>query len=125
MADVLSRVFERQVSQKPEVSWMALFQTLILVYSSLADQDKDPFCSDLRRIITNGLENDAKFQLHKGLLVYHPQGAWRKRFVVPETLRSMLLHYFLTVLAGHLGAFKTFRKVAANFFWANMHSDIF
>ena len=118
VADALSRVFEGQVSQEPDVSWMALLQSLPLVYSSLADhQDKGPFCIDLRGRITNGLNNDAKFQLHKGLLVYYPRGARRKRFVVPETLRSMLLHYFHNyVLAGDLGAFKPFRKVAANYF---------
>jgi hypothetical protein len=106
---------------------MALLQSHPFVYSSLSDhQSKDPLCVDLGRSITDGLDTDEKFQLHKGLLVYCPRGARRRRFVVPETLRPMLLHYFHdSALAGHLGAFKTRRKVAANFFWPKMRSEIF
>ena len=38
----------------------------------------------------------------------------------------MLLHYFHdSVLAGHLGAFKTYRKIASNFRWPKMRIEIF
>jgi hypothetical protein len=79
VADALSRVFDGQVSPDPPASWMALLQSLPLVYSSLSDhQSKDPLCVDLRRRITDGLNNEAKFQLYKGLLVYCPRGARRR-----------------------------------------------
>jgi len=46
--------------------------------------------------------------------------------VVPTSIRPMLLSYFHdSVLAGHLGARKTFQKIAANFWWPRMRPEIF
>jgi len=46
--------------------------------------------------------------------------------VVPAILRPMLLSYFHdSALPGHLGAHKTFHKVAVNFWWPKMRTEIF
>ena len=38
----------------------------------------------------------------------------------------MLLKYFHdSVLSGHLGALKTFQKIAGNFYWPKMRAEIF
>jgi hypothetical protein len=45
--------------------------------------------------------------------------------VVPASLRQMLLKYFHdAVLSGHLGARKTFQKIAENFWWPKMRAEI-
>ena len=55
-----------------------------------------------------------------------PKVAKRSRWVVPSILRPMLLKYFHdSALAGHLGAFKTFRKIVTNFLWPKMRAEIF
>jgi hypothetical protein len=45
---------------------------------------------------------------------------------VPESLRLMALKYFHdSVLSGHLGAFKTFRKIAHTFYWTKIRKEIY
>ena len=64
------------------------------------------------------------FQIHKGLLCFFPRRA-RRRWVVPSSLRGMLLWYFHGgIFAGHLGARKTFGKVASNFLWSSMRNEV-
>ena len=56
----------------------------------------------------------------------HSKGAKRCRWVVSSILRPMLLKYLHdSALAGHLGAFKTYRKIANNFWWPKMRTEIF
>jgi len=60
------------------------------------------------------------------IFCFLPKSAKRCRWVVPNILKSMLLKYFHdSALAGHLGAFKTYRKIANNFWWPGMHAEIF
>ena len=66
------------------------------------------------------------FQVWKELLCFFPRRVKRRRWVVPTSLRPVLLSYFHdSVLAGNLGARKTFQKIAANFWWPRMRSEIF
>jgi hypothetical protein len=65
------------------------------------------------------------FQIWKELCFY-PKRVKRRRWVVPTSLRPMLLNYFHdSVLAGHLGARKTFQKIAVNVWWPRMRLEIF
>ena len=58
--------------------------------------------------------------------MFFPKRAKRLRWVVPAILRPMLLSYFHdSALAGHLGTFKTFRRIAGNFWWPQMPTEIF
>jgi hypothetical protein len=117
VADALSRIFEGKICEGPELTCASLLESLPLVYSSIeSHQTDDPFCKDVRaKLVADPAEVD-KFSIFKNLLCYYPKGAKRRRWVVPTLLRPMLIKYFHdSPLAGHLGAFKTFNKVAMNF----------
>jgi len=120
VADALSRVFEGK-------SRATLLESLPLVYSSIErHQTDDSFCKELKEKILAGLPAVDKFRLHKNLVCFFPKRAKRRRWVVPVILRPMLLSYFhYSPLAGHLGAHKTFHKVAANFWWPKMRDEVF
>jgi transposase InsO family protein len=46
--------------------------------------------------------------------------------VFPASMKSMLLQYYHdSSLAGHLGARKTFQKIATNFWWPCMRTEFF
>ena len=67
-----------------------------------------------------GVDN---FQMSRGLLCYCSIGV-RSRWIVPVSLRPMLLKYFNdSVLSGHLGAL--FQKMAGNSYWPKMRAEIF
>ena len=58
-------------------------------------------------------------------VLYFPKEAKRGRWVVPELLRTMLLQYFHDYsFGGHLGA-KTFHRLAGNFWWPKIRTEIF
>jgi hypothetical protein len=85
---------------------MALWQLLPLVYSSLEQhQQEDPCCKELQGRMLAGDPSAEKFQLQGDHLSYYPKGARRCRWVVPASLKVMLLKYFHdSILSGHLGA---------------------
>jgi hypothetical protein len=97
------------------------------VYSSLHEhQLSDEFCENIRQKIASGFPGAENSQIGKDLVCYVPRGAKRSRWVVPLILRSIVLKYFHdSVFAGHLGAFKTFRKVAANLWWPKIRTKVF
>jgi hypothetical protein len=120
-------MFEGVEWNTPEYECVAVIQSLPLVYLSLAKhQEKGAFCKDIRSQIQAGNVDGGNYELHKGLLCYRPKGARSRRWLVPESLRLMVLQYFhYGVLSGHLGAFKTFRKVARAFYWPKMRQEVF
>jgi hypothetical protein len=80
----------------------------------------------LRDKIQAGRNKADNFQVRKNLLCYFPNTARRHRWVVPATLRPMLLNYFHDcVLSGHLGARKIFYKVATNSWWHKTQAEVF
>jgi hypothetical protein len=127
VADALSRIFEEACGNTPEMNCAVLLEPLPLVYSSLEDRQKeDSFCKDLRDKIQAGQGGVDNFQVQRDRLCYYPKGARRRRWIVPVSLRPMLLKYFNdSVLLGHLGARKTFQKIATNFWWPKMRAEIF
>jgi len=127
VADALSHVSEGQSHETPEMACAAVLKSLPLVYSSMEEhQADDQFCKDLRQKITTDQAAVDNFQIHKGLVCFFLKRAKRCRWVVPTTLRPMLLKYFHdSALAGHLGAFITFHKIVANFWWPKMRTEIF
>jgi transposase InsO family protein len=120
-------MFEGVERETPEEQCVAIMKSLPLVYSSLSEhQEKDAFCRGVRNQIRTGMAGSSNYQIHEGLVRYRLKGAKSRRWLVPESLRPMVIQYFHDgVLSGHLGAFKTFRKVARAFYWHKMRSDIF
>ena len=126
VADALSRVFEGNTRQNPEMKCATILESLPLVYSSLEEHEmSEQLCKDLRQKVTTNSPGSENFQIRKNLVSYNPKGAKRGRWVIPSILWPMLLHYFHdSVLAGHLGAFKTYHKIASNFWWPKMSIEI-
>jgi len=127
VADALSRTFEGGPDENVEVSCGALLESLPLVYSSLKEhQENDAFCMEVLKKIQDKQTGVENFQVHKGLLCYFPKRSKRRRWVIPPVLRPMLLKYFHdAVLAAHLGAWKTYHRVASNFWWQKMGTQVF
>ena len=117
VADALSRVFEGKVKEGPEAICGTILESLPLVYSSLEEhQTNGAWCKDMKQMVITGAPGAKNFQISKNLLCFRPKSTKRGRWVVPSILKPMLLKYFHdSVLAGHLGAFKTYRRLANNF----------
>ena len=70
-------------------------QSLPLVYSSLVEhQAKDDYCGGINDRPQTKLPSSEKFQRHKCLFCFYPKKAKRRRWIVPVSLREMLLKYF-------------------------------
>ena len=112
----LSRMFEGRSPDDPESICATMLNSLPLVYSSLQEhQWDDQLCKDLRKAVERKENAANKFQIYNQLLCYFPRGARRRRWVVPVSLKSMVMQYFHDgIFAAHLGAWKTFGKVSSN-----------
>jgi hypothetical protein len=127
VADALSRMFEGQCQENPELICAGMLGSLPLVYSSLQEhQRNNVFCEDLRKRVENKESRGNNLQIHNGLLCYFPKKARRRRWVMPSSLENMLLRYFHDrIFTGHLGARKTLGKMASNFWWLGMRNEVF
>jgi len=127
VADALSRMFDGHCPESPEIVCATMLNSLPLVYSSLQEyQGDDALCRDLKRKVENKIAAADNFCIYNGLLCYSPKKARRRRWVVPSSLKRMLLQYFHDGgLAGHLGARKTFSKIVSNIWWPSMRKDVF
>ena len=73
VADALSRMFEGQTFESPEMICAKLLNSLPLVYSSLYEHQKDDvFCQDLRKKAEGKEAWGKNFQIYKDLLCYFP-----------------------------------------------------
>ena len=81
---------------------------------------------DLRAKIQAGRGTAYEFQYFEGLLYCYRNRVKRRWFVVPASLKRMVLQYIQdSVYGGYLGSLKTLLKVAANFYWPKMRSQVF
>ena len=101
-------MFDGQNHDTPEVVCAGLLQSLPIVYSSLEEyQAEDEFCKNVKRKIEADPTTISNFCIHKKLVCFFSNWAKRRRWVIPATLRLMLLSYFHdSAMAGHLGSFK-------------------
>jgi transposase InsO family protein len=89
-------------------------------------QKEDSWCKEVRDRLENGDPAMNKYQLYNRLVCYHPRGVKARRYVVPAQLRPMLIKYFQdSPLSGHLGMFKTWKKVSRQFYWPKLKEDVF
>jgi 5-methylcytosine-specific restriction endonuclease McrA len=57
---------------------------------------------------------------------YQLKSAKTRRYAGPVLLRPMLLKYFYnSPMSGHLGSFKTWKKVGHQFDWPKLREDVF
>jgi hypothetical protein len=117
VADALSRIFEGENEDGPELVCASLLEYVPLVYSSLGEhQGEDMFCKDIKERVLRAKPEFESYQIHKDPTCYFPKGARRCRWLVPSVLRCMTLKYFHdSALSGHLGAFKPFCRITTNF----------
>jgi hypothetical protein len=120
-------MFEGHCPENPETVCASMLGSLPLVYSSLEEHQRDGvLCRGLVKKVKGKESAGNNFQIHNGLLCYFPKRARRRRWVVPYSLRPMLLRYFHDgVFVGHLGARKTLSKIASNFWWPDMRNEVF
>jgi len=80
VADALSRMFEGESSENPEMMCATMLGSLPLIYSSLQEhQGNDAFCNDLRGKVESKEASGKNFCMHNGALCYFPKKARRRR----------------------------------------------
>jgi hypothetical protein len=127
VADAVSRMFEGGDCETPEMSCVALMQSLPLVSTSLEEHQKqDNLCWNIYDKVPTGKGGIDNFQIYKRLLCFCSKGARSRRWLVPVSLRQMVRKYFHDcVLSGHLGTLKTFQKIARTFYRPKMRAGNF
>jgi hypothetical protein len=84
VAGALSRMFDGNSGETPEINCAALCQSLPLVYSSLGEHQKeDAYCADLRNRIQASPNEVDNFQICRDMLCFYPKRVKRRRWVVP------------------------------------------
>ena len=74
VADALSRMYTEEATKDVKGICGALLESLLLVYSSLEDHQKeDGFCKKIQEEIQEKRGSAEGFQVHRGLLCYYPQ----------------------------------------------------
>jgi hypothetical protein len=119
-------MFEATTVEVPEMNCAEVWQSSPLIYSSLGQhQHENPYCVDLRDKLRTSTGSVDSFQIGRDSC-FNPKRAKRRMWVIPASLRPMLLNYCHdSVMSGHLGAPKKFLKIATNFWWLRMRSEIF
>jgi len=127
VAGVLSRVLEGTLCESPEMTCVALLESMPLVYSSIKENQKsDSFCKELSQKILAGQAEVDNFHIQSNLVCFFPKKNKRRIWVVPVITRPMLLSYVHdSPLAEHLVVHSTFHKIAVNLWWPKMRSEIF
>lgn len=121
VADSLSRLFD----EAPPPQLNAILTDFPLSFTSISlHQQDDDFCKNILQTLQAG-NKVTNYGIHQRLLVFKPPKTQKKRVVIPKALRPMLLKYHHTsILGGHLGTNKTYRKMAQQFYWPNLRNDV-
>jgi transposase InsO family protein len=86
---------------------------------------KDPFCTTIHQKVFQGDPTVRNFKLLNGALVYHPSRGHGKRYLLPESLRPMILEYFHSShLSAHLGMTKMLNRISKVFYWPDMRREV-
>ncbi|KAG6449356.1 hypothetical protein O3G_MSEX006013 [Manduca sexta] len=69
------------------------------------------------------IKNNRLYRYMKSKCVLNTEFEWKE--VVPQELRSSIIsENHSNPLAGHLGIFKTYRRLAQKYYWPGMHSNV-
>uniref|UniRef100_A0A1B6GTA9 RNA-directed DNA polymerase n=1 Tax=Cuerna arida TaxID=1464854 RepID=A0A1B6GTA9_9HEMI len=85
-------------------------------------QSQDPEIVDIRVSINNS-ENNEKFYLSKGVVMYRAKNNSKGRVYLPYQLVDMIFAYYHNA-NGHFGIFKTTRKICEMFYRPNLANEI-
>jgi hypothetical protein len=120
-------MFEGKEGMVQDGENLAVLQVLPLVYTSLEEaQKKDPWCKSVVEDLKKGGLNKHKITVHNKLLCYYPKGDKVRRYTVPGLPRHMLIKYYhYSLISGHLGAYKTWKKLRRQFFWPHLKNEVF
>jgi len=121
-----SRMFEGHEVTDQEEGLFAAIQGLSLVYASLEEHQREaPLCKDLLEASKMGDPTVTKFRLHNNILCFQPRGAKTRSYVAPAYLRLILKYFHDSPMSGHLGPFKTWKKVGHTCYWPKLREDVF
>jgi hypothetical protein len=124
VADCLTRQYE-EPQQEPMFSGLLLGQLPEAVQSIQEHQRKDTFCRTIYQKFIQEDRDVRNFKLLNGALIYHPSRAHGKHYLLPESLRPMVLEYFQSsALSAHLGMTKTLNRIAKVFYWPDMRREV-
>jgi hypothetical protein len=124
VADCLSRQYEEPLNDVT-FSGLVLGQLPEAFHSIQEHQKRDSFCKDIYARVMRGDPTGKKFSLRNGALVYHPARGKPKRYLLPESLRPMVLDYFhCSPLSAHLGMTKTLNRISRVFYWPDMRNQV-
>jgi hypothetical protein len=120
VADCLTRQY-KDISTDVTCDGLVL-QHLPEAFRSIKEhQKKDAFCRDLYQNVIPSDISVRNFKLLNGALLYCPSRAKARRYVLPESLRPMVLDYFhSSTLSAHLGIAKTLSHIQKVFYWSDM-----
>jgi hypothetical protein len=124
VADCLTRQYE-------DLSQEATFSGLVLghlpeAFQSIKEHQKDPFCNNIYTKVVQGDPSVRAFKVLNGALVYHPARARVKRYLLPESIRPMVLDYFHnSTMGAHLGMTKTLDRINKVFYGPDMRREVY
>jgi hypothetical protein len=124
VADCLSRQYEEPLNY---VTFLGLVLGQLPEAFHLIQEPpkKDSLCKDIYAMVMRGDPTVKKFSLRNGALVYHPVRGKPKRYLLPESLRPMVLDYFhCSPLSAHLGMTKTLNRISRVFYWPDMRKQV-
>ena len=111
VVDALSRHLD-----DPLLNLLFVSQVTIWDYMRMATQD-DPYMKQLCRQSTT--DPIGPYLMQNGLCFY------KKRVVVPQTIRNQLLKEFHdSKMVGHSGVSRTFKRLAQQFYWPSMYQFV-
>ena len=114
IADALSREYSVtccNLSSSHLIDWERVQQNIA----------KDPWLQRMVHTLEQGLSAPKWFSLNNGILMY------KNRVVLPkksEMVGKLLKEYHDSPMGGHAGDYKTYQRIAADWFWPGIRKDV-
>jgi hypothetical protein len=116
--NVVADCLTRQYEDLPEQSFSGLvLQHLPAAFQSIREhQVKDAYCREVYEKLKQHDSTVRNYRLVNNTIVFFSPKTRKKRYLVPQNLRAMILEYFHdSALSAHLGMAKTLRRISKVF----------
>jgi transposase InsO family protein len=124
VADCLTRQYE-DISGETTFSGLVLGHLPEAFQSIVEHQKKDPFCNNIYKKVVQGDPTVKAFKVFNGAVAYHPSRARAKRYLLPQSIRPMVLEYFhSSTVSAHMGTTKTPNRISKVFYWPNLRKEV-